>query len=288
MRAYVPGFALLALAACGGDSGNNQFAGRSPEEIEAMMGQGSGGPIAESGTAGQGTADAESINCSGLAAPNGPDVVGVSIGMSAEDAYRAIACSNRSLRVTYSDQGGFQLPPLPDGRRPRKSIHGENNQERIDVALVGMPGAERVVTIRRTVAFAQGQEPALNTLIAQLQQKYGALTHNPNQYGAWSGHALRGPDNQPIPTGSLLESRCAVSVGMNAGQPDLLGDCGLSVAVHIEFGANEQIARQLMVSMSNGAFGVQQIEAIVAIARGAAQQQQAREVQEAAGRRPTL
>lgn len=43
-----------------------------------------------------------------------------------------------------------------------------------------------------------------------------------------------------------------------------------------------------MVSMSNGALAVQQLEAMAATARGAAQQQQAREVQEAAGRRPTL
>lgn len=294
---FIPVAALLA--ACGSESGNNQFAGRSPEEIEAMMGQGSGGAPVDAGV-GRGqasapgearTADELGLNCNAVAAQRGegPDVAGVTIGMSADQALQKLACSNRALRVAFSDQGGF-TQPLPDGRRPRTTISGEGPQERVVVALVGLPGQERVVTIRRTLEFAAGQEPVITNTIAQLEQKYGALAHNPAEYGRWTGHSLRDANNRPIaPNDSLLGARCALSVGMQAGQPDLQGDCGLAVSVDIRpSSSNEQLAGRLVVSMNNGAFGVQLVEAYRAHANGAAQQQQSQEVDQAAGRRPTL
>lgn len=279
MRLLVPAL-VLVLASCGGDE-NSQTAdlanGVSPD------------PAAPSQAGAQGTADAEGVNCNGLAAPSGPDVVGVSIGMSAEDAYRAIACSNRALRVAFSDRGGFDLPPLADGRRPRTTITAESDQERITATLIGLPGQERVVLIRRSLNFPQGQEPVVTSLVSELQRKYGALEHNPNQYGAWSGRSLRDANNQPLvsegPNGSLVASSCAMSVL----QDNLLSQCGQSVAVEISFSqANQQLASRLVVAVNGGAFGIQQIAAYRAQARGEAEQRQAREIENAQGRAPNL
>lgn len=289
MRALVP-IVVLALSACGQGSADNSSQPVSIGDATRVLDRGGNPNAAGVGNDGAGTADAEGINCNGLAVPNGPDVVGVSIGMSAEDAYRAIACSNRALRVAFNDQGGFAVPPSADGQRPRTMITGESGQERITAALVGLPGQERVVTIRRNLEFAQGEESAVTNLIAQLEQKYGSLAHNPNQYGAWTGLSLRDARNQPLTTeGNLLGSRCAMSVGSQMGQPDLIAECGLSVGVHINFRRdNQQLAERLVVTMSNGAFGMEQIAALQAQARGAAQQRQAQEVNDAQGRRPTL
>jgi hypothetical protein len=270
---------VLALAACGG-SGNSSIdvANGASADRSASSSRGEGG-----------TADAESINCNGIPAPDGLDVVGVSMGMSADDAHRAIACSNRALRVSFTDRGGFGLPPLADGQRPRTAIIGESGQERITVGLIGLPGQERVVTIRRTLNFARGQEPAVAAMISELQQKYGGLEHNPDQYGAWSGRALRDASNQPLisvgPSGTLLASQCEMGVL----QGNLIGECGLSIAVDIDFSReNQQLASRLVVSMSNGAFGMQQLQAYQAQARGAAEQRQSQEVQDAQGRTPSL
>lgn len=291
---------LSVLSACGSGTGNNQFAGRSPEEIEAMLGQGSGGAPTDAGV-GQGqagaastarTADELGLDCNAVAAQRGegPDVVGVTIGMSADQALQKIACSNRALRVEASDRGGFALPALPDGRRPRTTITGEGGQERVVVGLIGLPGQERVVTIRRTIQFASGQEPVIANTVAQLEQKYGSLSRSSVQRGALTVQSLRNANNQPLdPSDSLLGTRCALSVGMQVGEPDLQGDCGLSVSATIQpSAANEQLAGRLVVSMNNGAFGMQQVEAYRTAARGAAQQRQAQEVQDAGGRAPAL
>lgn len=277
---------LLTLASCGG-SDDDLAGGGGSDEANVMARARQRAPQQAQPT--QGTADAEGLNCN-LTAPNGSNVVGVTIGMSADDAYRAIACSNRALRVSFSDRGGFGPQALADGRTMRKSILGERDGERIVVALLGLPGQERVVTIRRTLEFASGQEPAVASMIAELEQKYGALAHNPAEYGRWTGHSLRDANNRPLaPVGSLLGTRCALSVGMQAGEPDLQGDCGLSVSARIEFTPrNEQLASRLVVSMNDGAFGMRQFEAVHAAAQAAAQGQQSREVEAAEGRTPTL
>lgn len=280
MRALVPA-AVLVLAACG--SGNQSNPSGSPD----IMNGSANAP--EQRQSARGTAAADNINCNGIQRGNGADVVGVTIGMSADDAFRAVACSNPALRVSFSNQGGFGPQALPDGRTMRKTITAEAGQERIQVSLVGLPGQERVVAIRRSINFERGQEPSATTLIAELQQKYGALDHNPNQYGAWSGRSLRDANNQPLssegPNGTLVGSQCS----MGLLQDNLIGECGLSVGVEISLSReNQQLASRLVVSMSNGSFGVQQVEAVRAQAQGQAEQRQSQEVQNAQGRSPNL
>lgn len=283
---------LSTLAACGGGgNSSNDLAGTDGGDAVARLNardSQSAAGAQDRAQPGQGTADAEGLNCN-LSPPSGPDVVGVTIGMSADDAYRAIACSNRALRVTVSERGGFGPPALPDGRRLRNSIVGEAEGERIEAALSGLPGAERVVTIRRSVTFAPGQEPARDALIQQLQGKYGTLTHDSREYGRWSGTTIRAPNGQPVPPNTLLQSRCALSVGMLAGPPDLQGDCGHAVAVRIEeSGNNPELAARLIVSMNDGAYGMRQVEAVRAQANATAQGQRAQEVEQARGRAPNL
>lgn len=270
-----------ALSACGGSGGNT--AGSGTGDIP----DGNSNQPAATAAPG-GTADAEGINCGALTAPTGADVVGVSIGMGAEDARKAMACSNRALRVSVSDQGGFNVPPSPDGRPAHRSILAEGGQERIQAMLVGAPGDERVVTIRRTIDFAPDREPLVAELIAQLERKYGSLFHNPNEYGRWTGDNIRSADGQPIPPAeSMLRINCTPETSLL--QPMLRGECGLSVGVFIQpKESNERLATRLIVVMMNGSYGMQRIDALTANARNASNQQRDQETQRAQGRAPTL
>ena len=280
MRSLVPA-AALALAACGG--GNQTANNDSPDIMNGAM---TSNPDQRHTAQASGTADAEGIECGAVQPGSGNDVVGVTVGMSADDAYRLIACSNRALRVSFSDRGGFGPQVLPDGRRMRKSITAVAGGERIQALLVGLPGQERVVAITRELPFASGEAPLVTALVAQLQGKYGALRHDPNQYGQWSGNAIRGADGQPLPEGSLSGAGCSLSAGLGGS---LRGDCGLSVAVDIQISReNPNLADRLKVSLIDGAFGVRQIQTVNAVIEADARARQNRDTENARGNTPNL
>ncbi|MBN8813451.1 MULTISPECIES: hypothetical protein [unclassified Sphingomonas] len=272
--------ALLAamVSACGG-GGKTDLAGTDGGDEGATMN--AAAPNRPSGQP-QGTADAESIDCRSLAAPSGADVVGVSLGMRAEDAYKAVACSNRALRVTY-DAGGFQVPAMPDGSRPRTMVLGQRSGEKIEVSLAGLPGQETVVAIRREVTYGQGQEPQMAALAQQLRGKYGELTAAEG-FGAGNYHAtlIREQPRQP----GEIRNPCEPPTH---GPMEIYPYCGPSVAVHVDANpSNPQLAAHLIVSLSDGMTGMRLLNEYRAHAQAAAQRQQNQEAGQAAGRNPTL
>lgn len=247
-----------------------------------------GGSAAPGGLA-HGTANTERFDCAAINAQHGegPDIVGVTIGMPAEQAFQKVACSNPQLRVQYSQTGGFRVPPLPNGERPRTMIVTDGGQERVQVTLVGLPGQERVVAIKRETQFGAGDAPAFTTLRQQLESKYGTLVREAYQENTYTAGALRSADGRVIAANDdPLFMRCLPST---VGSVDVRGDCGLSVGVRIEpMPNNDSLARRLVVSMTHGSFGMAQIDAFAAHASSADQQRRESEVGAAAGRAPRL
>ncbi len=122
-----------------------------------------------------GTQQAEGIDCpskkvDSTSAKN--EITGVQIGMTAQQAYEAVACADPDYKVRYSDFG-FELPAIPDGSEPKRGIYAEKGLENISIFLMGLPGKERVIGISRYVEFPQGKEPTIKNLVESLTKKYG-------------------------------------------------------------------------------------------------------------------
>lgn len=273
MRTCLP--LLVMLSACGGGS-DSQSSQPAPGDIANGVAPSRPGVTR---TGAQGTAAAENIDCSAPAANGANDVVGVAIGMPAMEAYARMACSNPELRVRFDDRSGFPMPALPDGSKPRTFILGEGGGERIETYLAGMPGDERVIAVRRRLDFPRGQEAQFAALQQQLAAKYGAL-----EEGAGSiPQAYYASRVQEVPPGGI--NPCAPRLH---GDMEIFGHCALSVSVRVEAGNNRQLARRMIVSLSDGAAAFRLIEAYQARVRGEVGQQQDQQAQEAAGRAPSL
>lgn len=224
-----------------------------------------------------GTAATENIDCTSLAAPSGADVLGVSVGMRADDAYRIVACSNRAMKVWYGP-GSLYTPAMPDGTEPHGSITGQAPGEAVEVLLVGAPGQETVAYVRRQIYFPSDEWPQVATLRQQLLDKYGSLT---------DGHATMGY------TGSIVRPAYASArlppLCVDLEEMRIHEECGPSVAVYVQADRyNLQLADRLVVAISDGGYGMRQYAAYRAQAETAAHVGQARETEEAAGRRPSL
>lgn len=283
MRALVP-VAVLALAACGG----NQTAGNDNPDI--MNGATRSEPDQRQTAQGSGTVAANGIDCSSVNAQQsqGMDMIGVTVGMPADQAFARIACSNPVLTVEFSTSGGFQVPPPPDGGQMRRSIVARSDNEQVAATLVGVPGQERVVTISRRVRFAPGQEPALRSFIQQIESKYGSMYQD---FGTGArniaGAILRTPDGQPITDREGL-SRYAHCRPTSASA-NISSDCGPVIRFVISPNErNRELVSEVEAIMTDGAAGTRLIEEYTALAGGAQRQRQSQEVQNAQRRSPNL
>ncbi len=178
--------AVIALAAC---SGNKE---------EAGAGEEGGRPVASAGT-GSGEQAAEAApGCPPPARKDlaGPDILGIKLGMSHEQALAATRCALGADAVVKSekrwfnrlDTQGVQLGPQSflakqgDSRpcnyaREWQECEGKLKWERlgeaVSVATPGAPGKEQAVAIWRSQYFQEGKMPTVDATVAALEAKYG-------------------------------------------------------------------------------------------------------------------
>lgn len=262
----VPATCALLLGACG--QSNEDLADEAAMAAEAAMdGASMQGDYTDPDASGlglddvdMGTADLEQLDCPTImkGSPKTADIVGVTVGMSAQTAYQRIACSNPALTVNYSVEGGFKLPKLPDGTTPLKMITANGGQEEFTVWLIGKPGEERVIALRRKLTFGSGEEPPTETLVTQIQEKYGTLTVN--RYNGNEGGVVKTADNRLLTDNTnRLFSRCLPddyrSISINEA-------CGLSVGVAFEAkNDNDALVDKLTVTITHGKYGQRLITA---------------------------
>lgn len=219
----------FVLAACAGGEPTNLT---TEEAVDALEGR-SEGARAEAGAG----AETAKPDCSSLPRPDAKpdnDLIGIDLGMSFDDAMRIGECSKEGYKVTVEED---QSVTLPDGSHPRGTIDLRNDLDRVTVITVGLPGQEKVVALTRTKKFADGAEPTVEQMRADLNKKYGPLQKVGSGVSASNAGMILGdnvlaqtfaPDGQPLPNNKVGDHGCADYFGQNDGLVNLDPRCGFT------------------------------------------------------------
>lgn len=262
----IPCVCLLVLGACGG----------SPEPAA---------PAAPATPAAGETPVAESnlppLRCPARLAdtPDGPDVIGLRLGMSHADALALVRCHTKDAGYTnfptrwfdrletYGLELGPQAISVMTGDTEDCSFRSFSDMQRcgpgnrvwlhtaeaITVATPGLPGRETVVGIWRTQHFREQEQPPVEALAAALAEKYGTPharfpqsdRHDLHAWG-WDAAGMTMTRQHP------LYAQCVMS-GANPRGTDgqSWGEgCGLSIkALLVRSRTNPDLAEEISVGM---------------------------------------
>lgn len=195
--------AALALAGCGGEPGGPAGEGATP----AAQSQARGGD-GRSADAGEGAA----LDCPAQVreAIAGPDVLGIRLGMSLDEALGTARCALGEDAVVETqtrwldrlDANGVELgtqvftvqkgegKPCDYQRNWQGCGFGSREWGHVDevvtVATPGAPGQETAMAIWRSQNFRDGQMPALQSVLDALTAKYGQPQHVEQSDARWS------------------------------------------------------------------------------------------------------
>lgn len=175
------------------------------------------------------------------APPGSPadDILGVRPGTPASVARLIVTCANKKFDVTphTTDRPGYiaNIPEILNGKQPadgfeaRVPTEGASTPSDDDVQVIfaGLPGAERVVAVYRTVWPDHKNPPSLDTLTATLVKKYGPPTHTEKYQISW----IYNPSGSPIAESDPTYSVC-VDGNLNGG---LSPDCGTTIVAQINW-----------------------------------------------------
>jgi hypothetical protein len=243
------------------------------------------------------------------------DVVGVRPGMTWDEAANTVMCDHPLLVVTEVKDRGFDINTYGAAVRqafvakfaePRVEKTSEEivkemqddamrrgmntyvaplkpGQSRYFVSTMGLPGAERVVTVAREEYFPQGKLPSLASVKQALVAKYGP----PSQAEDNGGHAYLwweyDPNGRPVTETSPLYTACRITVSPDA-PTSLSPDCGVTVGALIQGASdNPGLAHSLAVTSQDGARGYALITATEQALMQGDQTRQSREVDAAKG-----
>lgn len=266
--------AALVLVACGGSEG------------AAVDGAGQAGQVEQGGVADAGDgADEASPDCppevrDGLA---GPDILGVKLGMTADEALGTVRCALGEGAVvktearwldrlqTYGVELGTQAFTVQKGDHQACDYQrnwqgcGFGNREwthvdeTIVVATPGVPGKETAMAIWRTQAFRESQMPPLQSVLDALTKKYGEpqmteASDSPRGYSAgyrelqWVSDRAGNPLKAPNPL--FQKCRNAISGRGEQTSASWTDGCGLNIRANVLLsGKNPGLAMELQVAM---------------------------------------
>lgn len=270
---------LLAMAACGSQS----------EAGENATGTPGGSPATMAGAAQAGEDGLGKLKCPARIDKrlSGPDIAGLRLGMSLDEAVNVTRCHAKDAIVVFEDRWfdpyAFRTHQMKLERQVLIAQSGETSacdystyngmqacglgqrawdrvDEKIRVAVPGLPGAQTVVGIWRTQTYRDSEMPAIETVIAALTEKYGPYQRrtvqkvNNNLWSdrielAWASDTSGTPFSEANP----IFLNCAVNVHARAEEGQTWQDgCGLSIAVTILAPrANPAVAGELSVGMMN-------------------------------------
>lgn len=179
------------------------------------------------------------------------DIIGIDIGMSADDVLKLARCTKAEYTVEVIEDNSVTLP---DGTHPRGGIEmrNENEGDRINVYVVGVPDKERVIGIVREKAFAAGQEPTIEQMRATLTEKYGSVTTGVafgTQEGSRGNRMAQAfaPDGTPLPGNMVGDWDCTDPFGQNNNLGQMAEACGFTKKVVIATAATPGLASRFGV-----------------------------------------
>jgi len=210
------------------------------------------------------------------AALPGPDVVGLKLGMRAQDALNFVRCRNPDVFVSFEDRWmqnlnsygiklGHQMFEARAGDTSACSYRSMSEREKcgvgnrvwthlaesITVATPGVPGQERVLGIWRTQHFKPAAMPPVETLMQALVAKYGAAQTTIKSGDGWTRMAwvadAQGTALQPH---TQMFSQCSrINARANEAQSWSEG-CGLAITALIGSPRdNSLLASEMSVGM---------------------------------------
>ena len=302
-------WAMLSMAACGSKSGSN-----------ATMGTAKSSPAGAASAEQVAKENRGNVKCpanvSTAEAAGAPvdDVTGVRPGMSRDEAANLVLCDSPLMVVTENTSRGYNINTYGqhirqgfDGkfaevrvvRDPGRTVsdmmidtlNREGNapaaalppgQSRYFVSTIGLPGLERVLTVAREEAFAEGKQPTVDSLKKALIAKYGEPSQE-NDGGANSTTLYweYDPSGARITKGSPRLGICQIDVGPGAAT-SLSTGCGVTVGARIEGArSNPGLAHSLAVSSQNGAQGMAALKSTEDALKLAADARKAKELNDA-------
>jgi hypothetical protein len=264
MRFFLTSALALTLCACGG-SGSSEGEAVTGETVT----EGAGGEAVETAAL-AGTAGERGIDCAAVRArpAQGPDVLGLAVGMPGDQAFDKLACAAPEMVV--------ETMTAVDGSR---SFRAQNGVEDISVYLSGPLGDDRVIEINRSSKPRSGDEPSIASLIDQLTAKYGTFVQTQNG-GMIAYVHVKSVDGRVISDGDPLITGCVYN-----NDPK----CGAMVTANFyPSPQNPGLAGSFQVIATDKAYAKKQLAAFQASAQQATQQRQADEIQQASGKATAL
>lgn len=195
------------------------------------------------------------LDCIGQARPDDRqdnDIVGIDLGMSADDALKIAKCNKEGFAVNVADDTSVTLP---DGSHPRGGITLQKSDDRIDVFLAGLPGKEKVFALMRGKKFPEGAEPTMDQMRADLVKKYAPIAPDESTMTPDIDTQVQAltPDGQQI-SGSQLSS-CTFTFGQNMGHNSLgqlHEECGFTKKFQMSAkSGNDALVREFSIWIGN-------------------------------------
>lgn len=267
---------LLALAACGGNDGD---APAGDGELAAGVDEEMGVPLDELVGDEDGALDCPPDVRKDL---TGPDMTGVQLGMSLDEALATVRCNlgedaavtteNRWLDNldTYGAELDVQLFTVKKGEhRPcdfarewQECEGGEkwgHVDEIVSVGTPGAPGQETAWVVWRTQNFPAGRMPAVQVVLDALVAKYGPPQRSEavdERRGYSAGRRdlqwVLDPNGQPMSEANPLFHRCVGGVYAESGSTRVswTRGCGLNISARVMLaGDNPGLAMELHTAM---------------------------------------
>lgn len=281
----------LALGACGGSdaAGEKNAADGRAEPADARKAGGN----AAAADDGLGKLKCPAKVGKGL---DGPDIIGLRLGMSRDEAVNVVRCHAEDAYVVFEDRWfdpySFKTHQVKLEKQVIIAQSGETSpcnyssfegmqkcglgqrawdfvSERIKVAAPGLPGEERVAGVWRTQSYKEGATPAVETVVAALTKKYGPYQRrvvNRVNNNLWSNRIeiawVSGVDGETMSEANPIFLNCAVNVRARVDDGQTWQDgCGLTIAVTLLTPrANPDVVGEFSVGMMNqsGLFAYQE------------------------------
>ncbi|HHI93795.1 MAG TPA: hypothetical protein ENK04_09860 [Gammaproteobacteria bacterium] len=172
---------------------------------------------------------------------NNMDVIGLRLGMTAQEAKAALQTYDMTMQVQeqYS-----QLPRVPDSRYLHQ-IHAISNAgEQVVIEFAPPPREAVIVRLTRTTKYMEGARPALVKTQQALRQKYGAPTMENRKNRMHMSFWLHDKAGNRVASASSVQARrCTqasrVSIDRliaSQRQDRIMAECGVTLDVQLGTG----------------------------------------------------
>lgn len=208
----------------------------------------------------------------------GPDVVGLKLGMRRDAALNFARCLDRDTVLTFEANWlnglktyGIKLAPQAFSARTGEATAcsyrnfsdmqkcGPGNRvwthlaEEITVVSPGVPGEEKVAAIWRTQNFKAGAMPAGETTLQALVEKYGMPQVRRQQQDQWIQlYWLKDPGGTPLAQNSRGAQMCQGILARPEGTQQWREGCGLTIAAQIDLAReNPLLVKRLDIALTD-------------------------------------